>query len=103
MTLGNTRELGVHHLMRSASTTPAEIRLSSYLDDVVPWFQRRIKRGKCGQRKRWVDVRPNWKEKPGMPDDWEGRPAWEKKSGLAADHKQKPRAGEPGGALRGQH
>jgi hypothetical protein len=20
-----------------------------------------------------VDVRPNWKEKPGMPDSWEGR------------------------------
>jgi hypothetical protein len=24
-----------------------------------------------------VDVRPNWKEKPGMPDDWQGRSAWE--------------------------
>jgi len=25
-----------------------------------------------------VDVRPNWKEKPGMPDSWEGRSAWDK-------------------------
>jgi hypothetical protein len=24
-----------------------------------------------------VDVRRNWKEKPGMPDDWQGRSAWE--------------------------
>jgi hypothetical protein len=24
-----------------------------------------------------VDVRPNWKEKPGMPDNWEGRSARE--------------------------
>jgi hypothetical protein len=24
-----------------------------------------------------IDVRPNWKEKPGIPDSWEGRPAWE--------------------------
>src|SRR6476620_4709401 len=25
-----------------------------------------------------VDVRPNWKEQPGMPDNWKGRPAREK-------------------------
>jgi hypothetical protein len=42
-----------------------------------PWFQGRIKCGKCGRRGRWVDVRPNWKEKPGMPQDWIGRPAGE--------------------------
>jgi hypothetical protein len=35
-----------------------------------------VKRCKCGGKR--VDVRPNWKEKPGMPDNWEGRPAWEK-------------------------
>jgi hypothetical protein len=47
--------------------------VSKYPDDVeVPWFQGRIKCGKCGCRGRWVDVRPNWKENPGMPDSWEG-------------------------------
>jgi len=25
-----------------------------------------------------VDVRPNWQEKAGMPNSWQGRPAWEK-------------------------
>jgi hypothetical protein len=29
------------------------------------------------RRRRWVDVRPNWKERPGMPDSWQGRPAVE--------------------------
>jgi hypothetical protein len=54
----------------------AAIDVSKYPDDVeVSWFQRRIKCGKCGRRGRWVDVRPNWKEAPGMPDSWEGRPA----------------------------
>jgi hypothetical protein len=24
------------------------------------------------------DVRPNWKQKPGMPDNWNARSAWEK-------------------------
>jgi hypothetical protein len=57
----------------------ALIDVSSYADDVeVPSVQRRIKCGKCGRRGRWVDVRPNWKEKPGMPDSWEGYSAWEK-------------------------
>jgi hypothetical protein len=32
--------------------------------------------GKCGGKR--VDVRPNWKEKPGMPDSWEGRSAGDK-------------------------
>jgi hypothetical protein len=39
------------------------------------WFQGRVKSGKCGRRGRWIDVLPNWKEKPGMPDNWRGRPA----------------------------
>jgi hypothetical protein len=25
-----------------------------------------------------VQVRPNCKEEPGMPDNWDARPAWEK-------------------------
>jgi hypothetical protein len=29
--------------------------------------------GRCGGKR--VDVRPNWKEKPGMPDDWQARSA----------------------------
>jgi hypothetical protein len=30
------------------------------------------------ERGRWIDVRPNWKESPGMPDNWEGPSAWKK-------------------------
>jgi hypothetical protein len=57
----------------------AMIDVSKYPGDVeVPWFQGRIKCGKCGRRGRWVDVRPNWKEAPGMPQDWTGRPVGEK-------------------------
>jgi hypothetical protein len=79
MTLGNMRELGVHHLvaycLNDACRHQALIDVSSYPDDVeVPSFQRRIKCGKCGRRGRWVDVRPDWNEQPGMPDSWEGRP-----------------------------
>src|SRR5215472_12378687 len=32
----------------------------------VRWFQQRAKCSKCGGKR--VDVRPNWKEAPGMPD-----------------------------------
>ncbi len=35
----------------------------------------RAKCGKCGGRR--MNVRQNWKEKPGQTDDWEARPAWE--------------------------
>jgi hypothetical protein len=42
----------------------------------VPSFQRHAKCSKCGGKR--VDVRPNWKEAPGMPDSWQGRSAWEK-------------------------
>jgi hypothetical protein len=40
--------------------------VSDYPDLEVRWFQQRGKCSKCGGRQ--VDVRPNWKEKPGMPD-----------------------------------
>ena len=51
----------------------ALINVSSYPDDVeVPSFQRRAK---CGGRGNKIDVRrPNWKEQPGMPDNWVERP-----------------------------
>lgn len=44
----------------------------------VLWIQSKVKCGKCGARGRPIDVRPNWKEKSGMPDSWHGHPAWEK-------------------------
>ena len=66
MTLGNMHEQGVHHLIafchNDGCRHQALIDVSKYLDDVeVPPFQGRIK---CGRRGRWVDVRPNWKERP---------------------------------------
>jgi hypothetical protein len=52
--------------------------VSKYPDKVeLPWFQSKVKCGKCGARGRRIDVRPNWKEKLRMPDDWQSRPAWE--------------------------
>jgi hypothetical protein len=80
MTLGNMRELGVQHLiafcLNDTCRHQAIIDVSAYGDDVeVPSFHRRVKCGKCGRRGRWVDVRPNWKEREGMPDRWDGRPA----------------------------
>jgi hypothetical protein len=74
MTLGNMRQQGVRHLiaycLNDSCRHQAVIDVSSYADDVeVPSFQRRIKCGKCGRKgSRWVDVRPNWAEAPGMPD-----------------------------------
>jgi hypothetical protein len=44
-------------------------------DTPVPWFQSKVKCSKCGRRR--VDARPNWKEKPGMSDSWQGRSASE--------------------------
>jgi hypothetical protein len=82
MTLGNMRRQGVQHLicfcLNNTCRHQAIIDVSKYPDDVeVPWFQSKVKCGKCGRKGRWIDVRPNWKEKPGMPDNWQGRSAWE--------------------------
>ena len=82
MTLGNMRRNGVQHLiaycLNDTCRHTALIDVSKYPDDVeVPWFQSKVKCGKCRRRGRWVDVRPNWSEAPGMPDDWQGRSAWE--------------------------
>ena len=67
MTLGNMRELGVHHLIafchNNACRHQALIDVSKYPDETeIPSFRRRVKCGKCGGRD--VDVRPNWKEQP---------------------------------------
>ncbi len=61
-TLANMRDQGVHHLiaycLHDACRHQALIDVSSYPGDVeVPSFQRRIKCGKWGRRRRWVDVR----------------------------------------------
>jgi hypothetical protein len=46
----------------------AVIDVSSYPGDTpVPWFQSKVKCGKCGARGRRIDVRPNWKERPPRP------------------------------------
>jgi hypothetical protein len=70
MTLGNMRELGVHHLIGFCLNDSC--RHQALVDEVcrrveVLSFQRRVKCGKCGSRGRWIDVRPNWKEQPQMP------------------------------------
>jgi hypothetical protein len=76
MTLGNMRALGVRNLIaychNDACRQQAVIDVSGYPDVIeVPEFGKRAKCSKCGGRR--VDVRPNWKEKPGMPSDWQGR------------------------------
>jgi hypothetical protein len=73
MTLGNMRELGVHHLiahcLNDGCRHQALIDVSKYPSDTsVSWFKGWVKCGKCGRGGRWVDARPNWKEAPGMPD-----------------------------------
>jgi hypothetical protein len=72
MTLGNMRGRGVHHLiafcLNDACRHQALIDVSKYPDNVeVPSFQRRIKCGECGQRGRWVVMRPNWKKRRRLP------------------------------------
>jgi hypothetical protein len=80
MTLGNMRENGVRRLiaycLNDACRHTALIDVSGYPDAVeVPEFGKRAKCQKCGGKR--VNVRPNWKEKPGMPDNWQGRSAWD--------------------------
>ena len=79
MTLGDMRRQGVRDLIafrhNDACRHQAIIDVSKYPDVEVPCFQGRVKCGKCGRRGRFVDVRPNWKEAPGMPDNWQSRPA----------------------------
>ncbi len=69
MTLGNMRDLGVHHLIacciNDACRHSALIDVSSYpADTEVPWFGRHVVCNKCGAKGRRIDVRPNWKKRP---------------------------------------
>ena len=78
MTLGNMREQGVRRLiafcLNDACHHQALIDVLTYPGDTpVPWFQSKVKCGSAEQTDA-IDVRPNWKEKPGMPD-WEARSA----------------------------
>jgi hypothetical protein len=73
MPFGNMRAQGVHHLigycLNNACRHWGLIEVSGYHDDIeIPSW--RAKCSKCGGKR--VDVRPNWKEKPGMPDNWQG-------------------------------
>ena len=72
-------ELGVLNLIASclkdAYRHQALIDVSSYPAKTdVPWFKSKVKYAKCGSRGNKIDVRPNWKEQPGMPASWQGRP-----------------------------
>jgi hypothetical protein len=80
MDLANMRRQGVRNLIAYCLTDScrhqALIDVSSYPGDTpVPWFGTKAKCAKCGARGRRIDVRPNWKEAPGLIDDWSGRPA----------------------------
>ena len=72
MTLGNMRELGVHHLiaycLNDACRHQALIDVSSYpADTEVPYSRNKVVCAKCGSRQNKIDVRPNWKEQPTRP------------------------------------
>jgi hypothetical protein len=81
MDLANMRWQGVHHLiaycLNDSCRHQALIDVSKYGDNVeVPSFRgpRQVSEMRQHARRR----RPNWKEKAGMPDNWEGRSAWDK-------------------------
>jgi hypothetical protein len=82
MDLANMRANGVHHLiaycLNDSCRHRAIIDVSSYPGDVpVPWFRSKVKCAKCRARGNRIDVRPNWKEATGMPEDWRSQPAGE--------------------------
>ena len=69
MDLANMRQQGVHHLIAyclndlSPSGPDRRVELSGrHASPVVP---SKVKCAKCGARGNRIDVRPNWKEKPG--------------------------------------
>jgi hypothetical protein len=79
----STCEQGVHHLiaycLNDFCRHQAIVDVSKYPGDTpVPLFRSKVKCGKRGARNNRIDVRPNWKEKPGMPDNWQGRDAWKR-------------------------
>jgi hypothetical protein len=66
MDLANMRQQGVHHLigycLNDSCRHQAIIDVSSYPGNTpVPWFQSKVKCGKCGAHGRRIDVRPNCK------------------------------------------
>jgi hypothetical protein len=72
ITLGNMRQLGVHHLvatfLNDACRHQGVVDASKHAGDVdVQSFARKAVCAKCGARGRHIDVRPNWKEQPPRP------------------------------------
>jgi hypothetical protein len=77
MDLANMRRQGVRSLavfcLNHACQHRTVINVDDYPGEVeVLSFGLRMKCSKCGGCR--VDVRPNWKEKPGMPNDWRSKP-----------------------------
>ena len=65
----------IAYCLNDARRHQAVIDVSSYPSETeVPWFRSKVTCAKCGARGNKIDVRPNWKEKPGSPDNWQGRP-----------------------------
>jgi hypothetical protein len=86
MDLANMRRQGVHHLiafcLNDACRHQALIDVSNYpADTPVPRFSGKVVCAKCGRRGRWVDVRPNWKERASP------RTRWARLSGSLCRHK----------------
>ena len=89
MDLANMRRQGVRSLiaycLNDACRHQAVIDVSSYPGDtLVPWFRSKVKCAKCGARGKRVDVRPDWKEKPGMPTKAAVMPRWRHRGCYAA-------------------
>ena len=79
MDLVNIRRKGVTHLiafcLNDACRHQATIDVSSYPGDTpVPWFAGKVVCARCAAGGKRIDVRPNWKERPGMPDNCQLRP-----------------------------
>jgi hypothetical protein len=68
-TLGKMRQLGVQRLvaycLRDECRHAGLVDVSSYPDETpIPWFRSHMFCTKCGARKQFIDVRPNWSEQP---------------------------------------
>jgi hypothetical protein len=78
MDLANMRANGVRGLSVACLNHTCRHELIFSADDYagdtdLSWFRSRMVCSKCGGKQ--IDVRPNWKEKPGSPDDWHSNPA----------------------------
>jgi hypothetical protein len=79
MDLENMRRQGVRSLiaycLNDVCRHQAIIDVSSYSGETpVPWFRSKVEARQVCARNNRIDVRPNWKEQPGMPADWRGWP-----------------------------